>query len=498
MYNSAFKGVNTAYQVLWVAGLAITLFYLVIVEVNDLVNLIARVKEDNVLHGIKSLVLFLIIMFSIVNVFYPNLFVKTIVSYITIVLLVFSLPFAGRSTKIVSITLFVIGAYLMYISHASLNYWTEAMSRNTGLLVLLIVVPLLGIPLKYAGYIQVLDSLAFKYTKKGYQQYWLPSLFSHGLGFFMNIGAVSLTYDISARGKVAENAAMLARAISRGTGTIFLWSPNTVAVALVLEYVEVPWTQYFYLGFSFAVIALVCGYISEILGELKRKKGKKSYANIINNSRQYVDKWKLIQLLTYITSFLLFVLLIEIKSNISVISMIPVVSFVLPAFWLSILGYKKSILNSYFNYFTEKAHRYDGEVVLFVAAGFFSSALIVSGYSERLCDFIMSFSGNSTASITFTILGTIVLGSLIGIHPMISVSTFAASLDVNNFGFSPVYLALVLAGGWSLGSTISPISGNILVVANVTGRKSMEIVYGNLMYAVFVFLMLAVFASIQK
>lgn len=461
-------------------------------------NPLVRLKENRFIKGFKSIVLFLIIIASIVFVFFPVQPAGIIVNYITILLFVLSLPFAERETRIIGLLIFIIGAYLMHVSDASSSLWIEAMGKNSGLLVLLIAVPLLGIPLKSAGYVEVLDSLANNYMKKKCMMYWVPSLFSHILGFFMNIGAVPLTYDITARGKVAERASMLANAISRGTGTVFLWSPNTVAVALVLEYLDVPWPRYFYLGFSFAVLALLLGYLSEILTDRKKIDTLRKNFNLINQPAQPVDKLKLVQLITYISLFILFILLIEIKSTLSVISVIPVIALLMPAIWLFVLGYKKHIPGSYYNYFAEKSHKYDGEVVLFVAAGFFSSALIISGWSDVFCGYIIGFSGDSTTSIAFTILATIIITGLIGIHPMISVSTFAASLDITGLGLDPVHLALVLAAGWSLGSTISPIAGNVLVVANVTGKKPIQVTHGNLLYSLFVFMAVMAFIALRS
>ena len=461
-----------------------------------MINLMANIKECCEPQKFKSLVLASIVVINIVYVFYPYGVAKALISCATILLLALSLPYAGRGNKWVSITLFAIGAYLMSISGAGASDWIEAVIKNTGLLVLLIVVPLLGIPLKSAGYVKVLDAVASNYMQKNYQLYWIPGLFSHILGFFMNIGSVPLTYYITARGKVAQRAAMLAKTLSRGTGAIFFWSPGTVAVALVLEYLQVPWPEYFLLGLAFAAVALVWGYLVEVMVNLKNKENNKNHFVSPDSAKQPVHLPSLMQLIVYMALFLLMIILIDLHTHISIITVIPMVAVTMPALWLVILGHRRMVKRAYVEHFVTKAHQHDGEVVLFVAAGFFSSALIISGWSDWICNYIMNFSGNSNASIAFTILGTIVLASLVGIHPMITVSTFATSLDVNSLGFSPVYLALLFAGGWSLGSTISPITVNVLIVANVTGVKPMDIVRNNLLHACLVFATIIIFMAL--
>ncbi|MCG8400585.1 MAG: hypothetical protein MJA84_03205 [Firmicutes bacterium] len=461
-----------------------------------MINLLAIVKGYCWWTRFKSLALVCIVAINFVYVFYPYAAAKALISCATLLLLALSLPYAGRGNKWVSVTLFVIGAYLMLISGAGAADWMEAVIKNTGLLVLLIVVPLLGIPLKSAGYVQVLDVMASNYMQKNYQLYWIPGLFSHILGFFMNIGSVPLAYEITARGKVAQRAALLARTLSRGTGAIFIWSPSTVAVALVLEYLQVPWTGYFLLGFAFAVTALVWGYLTEVLVNLKNKVYDTPNAVSPGGAKRPVHLPSLMQIIVYMALFLLMIMLIDLCTPISIIAVIPMVAVTMPALWLVISGHRGMIKSAYVEHFVTKAHQHDGEVVLFVAAGFFSSALILSGWSDGICNYIMNFAGHSNASIAFTILGAIVLASLVGIHPMITVSTFATSLDVSSLGFGPVYLALLLAGGWSLGSIISPIAGNVLIVASVTGGKPMEIVCNNLLHACLVFATIVIFMAL--
>ncbi|SFH27314.1 hypothetical protein SAMN05660649_04525 [Desulfotomaculum arcticum] len=440
---------------------------------------------------LKSLVFLLMILGSILIVFYPHQLFKTLVSYIAIFAVLVSIPFAGRGTRIVCLGLLGVGAYLMFNSGASLDYWVEAMGKNVSLLVLLITVPLLGMPLEIGEYIEVLDSLTAKYMKRRWQMYWVPAICSHIFGVFMNIGAVPLTYKITARGAVLNCFSILTKSISRGVGTIFFWSPNTVAVALVLDYLNVPWPQFFCFGILFASIALVLGYISDFM---IKKETKNEKLVEIQYCYYNIDKFKVIQLAAYGVIFLSAIIMIEIASSFSVINMVPIIALIYPALWLLLMRRKESLVGGYLDYFKNHANKYDSEVILFTSAGFFSSALSISGWSEKLCHLIMHFAGKSVVSVSLTILVTIVLTSIAGIHPMISVSTFAA-LDTSTIGIDPVIFALILAGGWSLGSTISPISGNCLVVANIMGKTPLEVSYMNWFYSFWVMVALLLFVT---
>lgn len=449
--------------------------------------------NSSYLISIKSVVLTVLFTVFIFNFILPSPFLSTAVNYLTIIAVLTSLPFTGRGSGAVCLGLFIGGMYLIFNSGAGWNFLAEAMGKNSSLLALLMAVPLLGVPLKLGGYIEVLDALATKYMRKRSQMYWVPALFSHVLGVFMNIGAVPLTYEITARGNMINYPGVMAKAISRGFGAALLWSPNMIATAVVLAYLKVPWQNYFYLGVSFAGLALITGYAVDLLD----REGRVEEAGPAGGEgeRPYIDRVKLAQLIAAAVVFLLAVILIETRTNLPVISVLPAIALVFPVLWLILLGRKESIAVGYTDYFRNKISKYDSEIVLFVAAGFFSSALSFSGWSAKICVYIMHFSAHSKASTALTILATIILASLAGIHPMVLVSAFAASLDPAALGFAPVKLALMLISGWALGAIVSPMSGTCLVVGSLTGKTPFEVGFANYLHAALVLAAVILFVS---
>lgn len=432
---------------------------------------------------VKSMVFIVLLTTYIINVWHPSTLTGQLINCLTTIAVAVSIPYVGKSSRLVCLGLFVAGAYLFYMSGAGPYQLVEAMGRNTNLLMLLVSVPLLGVPLRFGNYIETLDSLAVKYMVKKYQMYWVPALFSHVLGVFMNLGAVPLAHQITARGRLAGYPGMQARSISRGFGSALLWSPNIIAVALVLGYTGVSWKEYVTTGIFFALIALVAGYAAEILVR-KDKVGsvESSYAETDTE----ISRPKIIQLTAAGVVFLSLVIYIETGTGAQVISVIPSIALVFPAVWLLLLGRRESIGEGYGDYFKNRINRYDGEVVLFSVAGFFSTALAQSGWAAKICGYLMHFSGSSMASMALTILLAVILTSIVGIHPMVLVSAFATSLDPAAIGFNPVYLALVLIAGWSLGATVSPMSGTTLVVGSLTRKAPMEVALDNLPYTVLV------------
>jgi len=311
---------------------------------------------------------------------------------------------------------------------------------------------------------------------------------------FMNLGAVTLTHQITSRGKMKNYPGVLAKSISRGFGSALFWSPNMIATALVLGYLKVPWEDYVRLGIAFAVIALTAGYVANffVKGALEENSEGAS-----GESSPHVARNKLIQLLVAGSAFLSLVIYIETGTAMSVIAIIPIIALIFPVLWLLLLGAKKYISEGYGDYFKSRINRYDGEVVLFSVAGFFAAALAQSGWAEKICSYLMHFSGSSMASVAFTILLTVVLTSMAGLHPMVSVSAFATSLDTAAMGINPVFLVLILIGGWSLGATVSPMAGTTLVVGSLTGKSPVEVGFGNIIYAFLVSAAIIIFLALN-
>ena len=429
---------------------------------------------------IKSIILLLVVLGNIFYLIKPYAGVKDLVNYAIIIAVILSVPFIGWGTRIICLGLFILGTYLIITAGAGWEYCVKAMGKNADLVALLIVVPLLGVSLKLGDYLYVLDAIVPKFMLKRYQMYWVPTLLSHVLGMLMSVGAIAFTYEITARGKVRYYTDVLTKSISRGFVATLLWSPNMISTALVLKNLNLPWSKYALSGVLFAAISLCLGYFIE------QAKGKYNSEQKMTTETEMhaVDKVKLMQLFLYVFIFLLIITLIELKTNISVIKAIPIVALILPTVWLCLIGKKSTIKNGYLEYFRSKANKYDVEVVLFVAAGFFSSALILSGWSEKLCHYIIEYFGYSTILITLVIFATVLLTSLVGIHPMVSVSTLAASLDASTLGFNPALLALVLIGSWSAGIIVSPLSGTNLILSGLTKKTPVEVAYANFFYAV--------------
>ncbi|MCR4441402.1 MAG: hypothetical protein QHH10_04570 [Peptococcaceae bacterium] len=68
--------------------------------------------------------------------------------------------------------------------------------------------------------------------------------------------------------------------------------------------------------------------------------------------------------------------------------------------------------------------------------------------------------------------------AFVGVHPVVSISAFAAALDAAALGFSKLGYAYLLMLGYGVAVTVSPFSGLSLVMAGTTGENPLYVVPG--------------------
>ena len=451
-----------------------------------------RTRTGVSLPGTKRFTLIALIAVYLAAFIWSWVYWGILLSLLTLAAVALSLPYTGRSTRYMCLGLFAAGFYLILSSGGGWQPMLQAMEKNTALLVLIITVPLLGVPLRYGGYVEALDALAARHMRTRHQMYWVPALFSHALGVFMNIGALPLAHEITARGKLSGHPGLLAKSLSRGFGAAMVWSPNMIATATVLELLKVPWQSYFHQGLMVAFCILLTGYLVDLWGKEWRLAGAGPGPG---GECPYLDRIKLLQLMLASFAFFAIVLLVEMNTSYPVIRTLPLLALAFPAAWLLLLGKKEFITAGYADYLLNKVNKHDGEVVLFAAAGFFTAALAFSGWSGKLSQYLMLFTSDSRFSAALIIMLAIMISSQVGIHPMVMASAFATSVDPQSIGFTPVQMALVLTSSWALGANAAPLSGTCLVVGGVTGRPPHEVAYANILHVLLVSSLVLLYVS---
>jgi len=401
-----------------------------------------------------------------------------------------------RSYQYLSALLFAIGVYVMISCHASPTDWLRAALPSAGIVCLLITVPLLGITLYFEPYLECLREVMPRYVKTPFQFFTVTALFGTLLSSLLNIAAIPFLYRLFVGVATQYPSRLFHHALARGVCINMLWSPSYISVAVVMQYMNLTWGELVPLGIFLAGAGFCLALVLCLCEELLRPSITQSQP-IMHQDQMDPAKLKyLYKLSAQLVLLLSLVVLLDLVTHKSALVTVPLVSLSAPFFLAVVLRRTAIYYQKFHTYFTVSLPKMYNEMILFSAIGFFGYAL---GMSEEVSRFILALVSHLGFTSPFTIIPlvmSLVTGvGVLGIHPIVTISTIAVTLPPETLGLSSLQMAGALLTGYMLYSLLSPFSGTAMVLAAVTKTSNLDmsmklnLVYG-LLFAVMTTLLL--------
>lgn len=174
------------------------------------------------------------------------------------------------------------------------------------------------------------------------------------------------------------------------------------------------------------------------------------------------------------------------------LSMIEIISILAIPFawgWTALLGKSRDFWGALQNYQTSVTNLHNTFSV-FTAAGFFVVALQHSHYIKSIDTALVSASSALSPAVFIAFIPVLaILLSLIGFHPVISITLLGAALHPHVLHMSPLWLSVALLGGGVLTFIVSPFNATLNVTGTVSGQPAATLMRWNLPF-VLVFLAL--------
>jgi DcuC family C4-dicarboxylate transporter len=453
---------------------------------------------DNI-RKLKSLLIMLYIILCIYHSFYEQynvLYILTIVFFLVFFLDIF---FINNLNRYLSIILLIVGSLLLGININNFDGWVKAFTENCGIISLMLSTPLLN--------------MIFQHYKFSVNNAWLSRIYSQSerlfnvvvmltysiFGTALNIACIPLLYDIF-KFEINQKNKNLYRSIIRGFSINLLWSPSFVSVAVALKYTNLSWYMIAPYGIILAIIAIIVQISFEFWNNSYSGQNtrKKKNTNIINElrSKNRNGPMNIYKILIALIIVILIVAIFEQVLQKSVMVIIPTISLSLPLV-LSILNKDISVLNIYGTFAKRNMTRYNDQMILLTSIGFFGYALSHSSIIMKLNALIGTFNYNYKIITIMFFISMIGGLSIIGIHPIISISTISAMYETNKFGLSIIQLSMIFLSGYFLYSIASPFSSCILVVSGVTNETPIRLsIKANFIYSIVYILISTLFILI--
>jgi len=142
----------------------------------------------------------------------------------------------------------------------------------------------------------------------------------------------------------------------------------------------------------------------------------------------------LLQLFTIYIGLISFVAVLNWKTSLPILAIISLVAVIYPFLVSLLMRQVASYLKDWSLYFQKKLPAIINQVVLFASVGFFGKAVEISGLGDRLIGMLHLEAWASPFLLTAGIAFTMVLLSLIGIHPIVCMITLATTFKAGTTG----------------------------------------------------------------
>lgn len=349
--------------------------------------------------------------------------------------------------------------------------FVEGFQLNLPVIILALLVPLLGSLARFPHYQAALEGLMAKAGKSRPKAVTASHLISHALASLFNVGAIGLGYQILAPLRKRHGEIVMAKSLNRGYSYGVIWSPSISAVALVLSYYRIEWS--FFLPVALCPAAVLVFF--SVLG-LRGEKGEEApecSATATAAHSRYL--WEVL-----LMGALMVALIVagELLLGIRVIFLVALLALVFPPCWSLATGqWGRWLKDDLAPYLKSMGNRFGNELLLFISSGVLTAGLSASGLAGSLLNALEGTWLMHSFGVVFIILALVVVPSVLGIHPIVTVGALLPLLTPGFAGYSGMFLALLLTTGWAIGTAGSPLTALNLILQDLTGISSWEIAY---------------------
>lgn len=433
---------------------------------------ISRVK-------VRQIFLILFIVFTLIRDFTGLSSLAATTGILMIFNGVIVFPEIDRKSKIINLLLLVVGAGILINERVSLSDFVAAYAQNASLLMLFLTVPLIGLPLTYGNFNQELDKIYGKLLRTQWSFYLFTSFITHFLSLLLNLAAIPLVLQLAGQHASRRNPQLLATAVLRGYAPAAFWSPNFVAVALVLKLLGLPWIQLALGGLLLGVLAVLLGTLVHLVdSSFTKLQVKEDFLSDTGQSPEPIEWTSIIRLALMVLTLIGTIVLVNYTTDWSMATAVSVVALVLPWLWAILFRQTKQHKQAVKTFFSTKFLNAKMEIVLFGLIGLLGAAMETipfNVYFSKFLGVVTSFEHGGIFILSLALIYLISIAALVGVHPLVSLTILLLAVNPATIGLSHRFVGYLLLGGYGMALINSPFSGTTLLVSGHMERSPWEV-----------------------
>ncbi|MBZ5752706.1 hypothetical protein [Metabacillus rhizolycopersici] len=434
----------------------------------------------------------LIILYLISN-FISDPFLSYIIGIIALFALFISLFHAKGLYLISGICFSSIGIYLFFTSDSPWYTFFLHFESMLGVLSLFLVLPFINSIIRVGRYDINLSLLLQHGVTRLSKLYRRSFLVCHFLGLFLNIATLpllksSLDRTLSQLSKQAADK-FLTQNLLRAYALCLTWSPMEVMVSQSIDITGKEYYHIFPIMISIAIIIIISDWA---LSYFKHDK----IPLVIEHKTEISLKKVYKKVLEMAFMLLIFILLVSLLQRVldkgflfSVVLLIVPISIV----WALYIGKIKRYFSVTIPHWKERTRGLSNYFFMFLSAGLFVELLSLSGHLSFLQTAFSSVSDRSLL-LYLSIGGYFLFTSLIGFHPLVSITLLTELLDPILPEISTISLTIVLIA-CSLSTVMySPFNLSVSLLSDQLKINSYRMGIWNIPFAIF-YMLVSIFIA---
>ncbi len=418
-----------------------------------------------------------------------------LISVATLAAVLVSWPKAGAVGRIMAGIFLVAGGAMLLGSGQGPVSLILGFGEMVYIVTLFSLLPVLSIPIRLFRYDQSVSHF-FKAVSASTTKAYFGILFiSYFLGSFLNLGTVPLVYRTVERSveelQVPEFRKFIGISLTQGFIGPLVWTPFSGVLGVTLAVFGTAWLD-------LLPVLLVIGVVSASLSILvylllQSARFRDTSNNSLASGPGSKVTWPMIQplveLFAIVLTFILAVLTLETVFHGGLVTTIIFATGPFMLIWVALkrgLDQLPTALRAHFQgHFESMSSTY----LVFLTAGFFLSAFEVSGYNALVID-ATRIAIETTGTLTFIVVFPLVVVGLafLAIHPIVFLILISSALTTEVVGLSAQGMAVTFLAGGVLNFIISPYSGTVGLLRQMTHYSASEIIRSNLPTAVVTYL----------
>lgn len=385
------------------------------------------------------------------------------------------------------------GIVLLVIQGVNAATWIDSATKNVNLVTLFIFAPLFGIPIRFPEYIQGLREFYKLKIKRNVPFFLGTTLLTHLIGIVMNIGSVSVVYQIASVNQRLSSKRLLSNALNRGFSFSIMWSPYFAAMVLVTSALDVTWTAMFPYIIGYTGICFLISFLMEwsYLRQTDPSRSVKNAEKADASETKY--RIPLLQLTFYLLGAVALIMLLDHVLEWSIIMTICLTGTLYPLLWCVINRHFAVYREGFWRHVNSSIPTLKREVILFISAGFLSGAVALTSFDQWLYYALDATPLPLPLAFTVLVLLAFFVTALIGLHPIVLAAILVTGIDPQMMGISDMYYGVLVLGGWVSTNIMSPSTAVSNLTAHLLKMNVLEVVRNSYKLAAILVIVLPIY-----